>query len=83
MKSRRNVSSRKSILSWVLGLLGLGALSTAYIDPGSGSFIIQAAVAAILGSVLLIRAFWKQIVAMFSRKPKSPEDETPPATPSG
>ena len=69
---------RPSLITWFLGFIGLGALSTAYIDPGSGSFLIQALVAGVLGAALLIRTFWAQIKALFTRKPQSAEDKTPP-----
>lgn len=69
---------RPSLIAWFLGLMGLGALSTAYIDPGSGSFIVQALVAAVLGAALLARTFWSQIKALFTRKPATSEDKTPP-----
>ena len=69
---------RPSLIMWFLSLFGIGALSTAYIDPGSGSFLIQALVAGILGAALLIRAFWTQIKALFTRKPTTSEDKIPP-----
>lgn len=33
----------------------------AYLDPGSGSFILQLLIAAILGSIVAIRAYWGRI----------------------
>jgi hypothetical protein len=69
---------RRSLITWFLGLVGLGALSTAYIDPGSGSFLVQALVAGVLGAALLIRTFWTQIKALFTRKSAVSEDKTPP-----
>ena len=69
---------QRSLVTWFLGFIGLGALSTAYIDPGSGSFLIQALVAGVLGAALLIRTFWTQIKALFTRKSAATEDKTPP-----
>jgi hypothetical protein len=45
-----------------------------YLDPGSGSFIIQIAIAALLGLGVAIRASWSRIKKYFGVKPK-PEDE--------
>lgn len=45
-----------------------------YLDPGSGSFIIQIAIAALLGLGVAIRASWSKIKKYFGIKPKS-EDE--------
>ncbi|MBN1309984.1 MAG: hypothetical protein JXB30_01105 [Anaerolineae bacterium] len=40
----------------------------AYLDPGSGSFIVQILIASLLGSALMIKAFWRQITSIFRRK---------------
>lgn len=41
-----------------------------YLDPGSGSFIIQMLLAGALGIGVALRIYWKKIVAFF-RKGKS------------
>ena len=46
----------------------------AYLDPGSGSFIIQLLIAALLGIGVAVRASWGKISKLFGIKPK--EDET-------
>jgi hypothetical protein len=33
----------------------------AYIDPGAGSFVLQAIVAAVAGAALAIKTWWKKI----------------------
>jgi len=45
-----------------------------YLDPGSGSFIIQIAIAALLGLGVAIRASWGKIKKFLGMKSKS-EDE--------
>ena len=40
----------------------------AYLDPGSGSFIIQMLLAGLLGLGVGIRIYWKKIVAFFNKK---------------
>ena len=50
----------------------------AYLDPGSGSVILQLVLAAILGVGFLIKAYWKKLVRLFKRSPdetEEPEDE--------
>ncbi len=51
----------------VLGLVG----KTAYLDPGSGSLILQLVLAAILGGFLVLTSYWKKVkdflVGLFSR----------------
>ncbi len=52
----------------------------AYIDPGTGSYVIQLAIAAFVGVMFSLRIFWKKIVRLFKKggpvQPKS--DDTPP-----
>jgi hypothetical protein len=48
----------------------------AYLDLGSGSFIIQIVVASLLGSALLIRTFWKQILGIFRRGAVTQSDDS-------
>jgi len=38
-----------------------GAAKLAYVDPGSGSFILQALVATLAGAAVLINAYWRKI----------------------
>ena len=47
-----------------------------YLDPGSGSFLIQLLLAALLGGAFAIKIYWKKIKALFSGK-KVEEIPTP------
>lgn len=38
----------------------------AYIDPGTGSLIIQFLIASLVGGLFLIKVFWAKIKAFFS-----------------
>ncbi|WKZ42622.1 MAG: hypothetical protein QY302_11030 [Anaerolineales bacterium] len=46
-----------------------------YLDPGSGSFLIQLAIAALLGLGVAFRASWGKIKGWFGIKPKPTEDD--------
>jgi hypothetical protein len=37
-----------------------------YLDPGSGSFILQALLAALLGGAYLVKVYWRKIKGWFS-----------------
>lgn len=51
-------------------------MANAYIDPGSGSFIIQMLVGAALGASLAIKIFWRRLVSFFTgRKSDDPDEE--------
>lgn len=75
MKTKRAVSRLVQV-----GVLALGfsllviPVANAYIDPGSGSFIFQMAVGAILGVGIAVRAFWGRLSQLFKRD----KDATPP-----
>lgn len=45
----------------------------AYLDAGAGSMIFQAILGAIVGGIVLIRAYWRRVVNRFRRG--APEDE--------
>lgn len=51
----------------------------AYLDPGSGSFILQLLIAAVLGGLIAVRAYWGKIVnflgGVFSRSESEEESE--------
>jgi hypothetical protein len=44
-----------------------------YLDPGSGSFLLQLAIATLLGLGIALRASWGKIRTLFGAKPKSDE----------
>ena len=46
-----------------------------YLDPGSGSFLIQLAIAALLGLAIALRASWGKIKGWFGIKSKPQEDD--------
>jgi hypothetical protein len=49
-----------------------------YLDPGSGSFLIQLLIAALLGLAVAVRASWSKIKGWFGIKPKNDEDDDEP-----
>lgn len=49
-----------------------------YLDPGSGSMLIQIIIAAVLGAGVAIRVFWKNIKAFFAGKKSSDVSEEDP-----
>ena len=45
--------------------------ASAYVDPGTGSMIIQVVIAAIVGTGAFLGAFWRKLF----RKRRDPDDE--------
>lgn len=55
-----------------------------YLDPGTGSFLLQLLLATFLGSLFLVKTFWKRIKTFFGRlfsrnklNIEQPEEEHP------
>ena len=47
----------------------------AYIDPGTGSYVLQMAIAGALGASYAVKHYWGRLKSLFSRKPSSPPDD--------
>ncbi|MEO6547252.1 MAG: hypothetical protein ABIN94_04610 [Ferruginibacter sp.] len=47
-----------------------------YLDPGSGSYLLQAIIAAVLGGLVFFKNFWTKVKSFFVRpKPESSVQE--------
>ena len=42
----------------------------AYLDPGTGSMILQSIIGAIAGGLVLLKIYWEKIRHLFSTKPR-------------
>ncbi len=40
----------------------------AYIDPGTGSYLVQVLIATILGGLFAFKTYWRKIINLFSDK---------------
>jgi len=67
-----------------LGVLGFFALmfafitappAYAYLDPGSGSFIVQILLAGLMGAALMTKIYWARIKSFFGMQSAKEEDE--------
>ena len=55
-------------------LFGLGDSALAYIDPGSGSMLLQLLLGGIAGVGVVLKLYWRQFIGLFRRSsPKDPE----------
>ena len=46
----------------------------AYLDPGTGSYIIQIIMATFLGGGLLLRTYWDKIKSVIAKKKENDEE---------
>ncbi len=49
----------------------------AYLDPGSGSFLIQLLIAGLVGAGFIVKVYWKKIKGLFNRSAMKKEDDHP------
>lgn len=68
------------MFSSITFLLSVILKPTAYLDPGSGSFIIQLMFGAIIGGLVVLRAYWSRIRAHFNKSDQetTADDEATP-----
>ncbi len=53
--------------SQIMGLLGPLVRGHAYLDPGTGSFLLQLLIATLLGALFLLRGYFGKVVNFFRR----------------
>lgn len=56
---------------WAIGLMAVWVLAApgralAYLDPGTGSYLFQILIAALVGGLFAVKIFWGRISAFFS-----------------
>jgi flagellar biosynthesis protein FliQ len=56
-------SNRLLIASLIVGGGILVQPATAYIDPGTGSYVLQIAIAFLVGLAFSVKLFWRKIIA--------------------
>jgi hypothetical protein len=68
------MGSRFVVLSITVALGLLAAPALAYLDPGTGSYLFQMVVAAVVSVGFVVRAYWHRIRRAFTRRDPSPPD---------
>ena len=65
--------------SLLIGLASPLAIGHAYLDPGSGSFLLQLLIATAVGGLFLVKTYWGKIKTfvgrLFSRSNSVEKDE--------
>jgi hypothetical protein len=63
----------------LIALIALPGTAYAYLDPGTGSYLVQLLVAGILGALYLVKIYWNKIRDTFKRiltsSPKPPKKD--------
>jgi hypothetical protein len=63
------------LLTVTLLLVMLAGPAEAYVDPGTGSMLMQFLVGGIMAGLFLLRSTWKRGRAWFHRRPADPADK--------
>jgi len=71
---KRSRCLANSVVLVVLLLLIFTRDAHAYIDPGTGSYILQLIIAGLVGALFAVKIYWRKIKAFFSN-PFSKEQE--------
>ncbi|HUV73162.1 MAG TPA: hypothetical protein VMW79_02525 [Anaerolineae bacterium] len=58
----------------LLLLIASAPAAHAYIDPGTGSYVIQLLIAALAGLAVAVKIYWNRIKGLFSRSSQETED---------
>ena len=59
-----------------LSILCLAQNAYAYIDPGTGSYILQVLAATLLGASFMAKSLWLKLKLKLTRKPLEDDQET-------
>lgn len=74
-KSSRGGSRAPWALAVILALILVPTPALAYLDPGSGSFVIQGIIAVVVGAGFAVKMFWHRIKSLFSGKPMTEDND--------
>ena len=74
---------KRVILLWLaVQLAGFSTAAHAYLDPGTGSILVQSLLAGIAGAAAVVSLYWQRIKAFFTNRRKQPHDAHSSATSS-
>lgn len=63
----------------MIGFFAFGvATAQAYLDPGTGSMILQAIIGAVAGALIVIKLYWYKLVSFFKNRSATKTDMRDP-----
>ena len=69
----KHVSELLGFVSVALAMLTLEQPAYAYIDPGTGSMLLQVLLGGVAGAFVIAKVYWKGLVARFGIRGRTPE----------
>lgn len=58
----------QSFLFLLFAFFSFPATASAYLDPGTGSMVVQVIIATFAGALYMLKIYWRKIFGMFRRK---------------
>ena len=75
------VHRKRAVVIWLaLNLAGFSAAAHAYLDPGTGSILVQSLLAGIAGAVAVVSLYWQRLKNFFVNMRKSSRDASSSAS---
>jgi hypothetical protein len=72
---------KRVILLWLaVQLAGFSAAANAYLDPGTGSILVQSLLAGIAGAAAVVSLYWQRLKTFFTNLRKQSHDARSSAT---
>ncbi|WP_342348289.1 hypothetical protein [uncultured Nitrospira sp.] len=66
------------VVSIIVIVFGFEGLALAYLDPGTGSMVLQLLLGGIAGAVVILKLYWRRFVGLF--RGKVPEESEHPSS---
>jgi hypothetical protein len=76
LSMKRNILSAPMYAAMVLSLLAFPQQAYAYLDPGTGSYILQLTLAALFGAIYAVKLYWRRISKLVRKHLKRGDMET-------
>jgi hypothetical protein len=74
---------KRVIMIWLaVQLAGLSTTAHAYLDPGTGSILVQSLLAGVAGVVAVVSVYWQRVKAFFTNWRKASRHSRSSAAPS-
>jgi hypothetical protein len=75
------VHRKRVLVVWLaVNLVGFSAAANAYLDPGTGSILVQSLLAGIAGAAAVVSLYWQRVKRFFVNLRKSSRDAHSSAT---
>jgi len=75
------VHRKRVLVVWLaVNLVGFSAAANAYLDPGTGSILVQSLLAGIAGAAAVVSLYWQRLKRFFVNLRKSSRDAHSSAT---